>query len=269
MLDAQHSLTSKTITMKATLQFDPSKKPLTPKQHEFLIFLKNFVEERGYPPTMKEMCDKMEMSSTNAANQYIQALEKKGYLHRQQKGASRGIQILDFTPRPRHISPTNTHNSSTMNHYTAPMHSAPIQGTSHTSSSAPLPASVKNVVISGEGTAAQPLSVFLSPRGQVKIDTEFFRQNPTSQLFCAVVSDDGMSNDAIRQGDTVLARQQFGAEEGEIVVALLHDMTIVRRFAAASNELIAGVRGFPPVPYSADSTSVKIIGVVIGLMRLV
>ncbi len=250
--------------MKATLQLDPNKKPLTPKQHEFLLFLKNFVEERGYPPTMKEMCDKMEMSSTNAANQYIQALEKKGYIHRQQKGASRGIQILDFTPRPRHISASGAQVSPTNNH-----HASSAQSAINASIPVPLPPSVKNVVIAGDGSAAQPLSVFLSPRGQVKIDTEFFQQDPTSQLFCAFVSDDGMSSDAIRQGDTVLARQQFSAEDGQIVVALLHDMTIVRRFSATQGELLAGVRGFPPVPYSSESASVKIIGVVVGLMRLV
>jgi SOS-response transcriptional repressor LexA len=111
--------------------------------------------------------------------------------------------------------------------------------------------------------------VFLSPRGQVKIDMEFFGQDASAQLFCAIVNDDGMSSDALRQGDTVLARQQFSAENGQLVVALLHDMTVIRRLNTTSGELIAGVRGFPSIPYAADSPQVKIIGIVVGMMRVV
>jgi SOS-response transcriptional repressor LexA len=103
----------------------------------------------------------------------------------------------------------------------------------------------------------------------VKIDTEFFQQDASAQLFCAIVSDDGMSSDALRQGDTVLARQQFSAEDGQLVVALLHDMTVVRRFSATGGELVSSVRGFPAIPYSMDSPSVKVIGVVVGVMRVV
>jgi repressor LexA len=241
--------------MKATITLDPNKKAITEKQHQFLLFLQNFVEEHGFPPTMKEMCIQMQLSSTNAANQYLQALERKGYLRRSTKGASRGIQILDFTPRPRHI----------------PQQSPNGKPTAQTQSPAPapLPNSVKNVIIAGNGTATQPMSVFLSPRGQVKIDTEFFQQDASAQLFCAIVSDDGMSSDALRQGDAVLARQQFSAEDGQLVVALLHDMTVTRRFNASAGELIASVRGFPAIPYSADSQHVKIIGVVVGVMRVV
>lgn len=238
--------------MKATVILDPNKKALTPKQHEFLLFLQNFIEEHGFPPTMKEICAEMNLSSTNAANQYLQALDRKGYVRRITKGASRGIQILDFTPRPRNNSSSSAPKQIVQNGVTMP-----------------LPSMVKNVVIAGDGSAAQPLSVFLSPRGQVKIDMEFFRQDASAQLFCATVNDDGMSSDALRQGDTVLARQQFSAENGQLVVALLHDMTIVRRLNTTSGELVAGVRGFPPVAYAADSQTVKIIGVVVGMMRVV
>lgn len=242
--------------MKATVLLDPNKKALTEKQHQFLLFLQNFIEEHGFPPTMKEMCAKLDMSSTNAANQYIHALERKGYIRRVSKGASRGIQILDFTPRPR----VSAQSSAQANH---------TQYNSQQNNTASVfPPSVKNVIIAGNGSAMQPLSVFLSPRGQVKIDTDFFRQDASAQLFCAVVNDDGMSSDALRQGDVVVVRQQFSAEDGQLVVALLHDMTIVRRFSATQGELTASVRGFPPVQYSLDSPHVKILGVVIGSMRV-
>jgi repressor LexA len=243
--------------MKATVQLDPNKKALTEKQHEFLLFLQNFVEEQGYPPTMKEMCAKMNLSSTNAANQYIQALERKGYIRRATKGASRGLQIIDFTPRPRHTAAQQQAYRHTQQHIAT--NGVP----------AALPPVVKNVIIAGNGTASKPLSGFLSPVGQIKIDLEFFCQDAETELFCAFVQEDGMSSDGIRQGDVVVARQQFDAEDGQLVVALFHDMTVIRRYTASLDELTASVRGFPAIPYFPNTPHVKIVGVVVGLMRVV
>ncbi|MBD1210088.1 MAG: hypothetical protein H9535_16770 [Ignavibacteria bacterium] len=261
--------------MKATITTDPTKQALTIKQNDVLRFLQDYVEEYGFPPTMKEIGDKFSFASTNAVTQYLVALERKGYIRRSTKGASRGIQIIDFTPSPKHIAQSTA---------TTPA----LQSTAHRSLSPMLnhqQQSVKNVVIVGDGTPQNPLSAFLSPRGQIKIDTDFFlsengqpgtdttsQSTPHSappQLFAAIVSDDGMSAEALREGDIVIAKQQFSASEGDIVVALFHDTVLVRRFVRMGvvSELEAATKTFPPISFHEGSGTVAIIGVVVGQMR--
>ncbi len=254
--------------MKATITTDPTKQALTIKQNDVLRFLQDYVEEYGFPPTMKEIGDKFSFASTNAVTQYLVALERKGYIRRSTKGASRGIQIIDFTPSPKYIAQPASALQPTAHRSLAPMLNHQQQ-------------SVKNVVIVGDGTPQNPLSAFLSPRGQIKIDTDFFlAENGQSgtdgtsyttppQLFAAIVSDDGMSAEALREGDVVIAKQQFHASEGDIVVALFHDTVLVRRFVRMGivSELEAATKTFPPISFHEGSGTVAIIGVVVGQMR--
>lgn len=248
--------------MKATIKTDPTKQALTVKQNDILSFLQDYVEEYGFPPTMKEIGDKFGFASTNAVTQYLVALEKKGYIRRSTKGASRGIQIIDFTPSPKHIAQSAPALHVPTHRSLAPMMNHQLQ-------------SIKNVIIVGDGTPQNPLSAFLSPRGQIKIDTDFFlpegvqADTAPPQLFAAIVSDDGMSAEALREGDVVIAKQQFSAAEGDIVVALFHDTVLVRRFArvGAVSELEAATKTFPPISFHEGSGTVAIIGVVIGQMR--
>ncbi|MFY8000197.1 MAG: transcriptional repressor LexA [Candidatus Kapaibacteriota bacterium] len=249
--------------MKATISTDSTKQPLTAKQHDVLRFLQDYTEERGFPPTMKEIGDKFSFASTNAVTQYLVALERKGYIRRSTKGASRGIQIVDFIPhQPKHITQTAPALPSPMHRSLAPMLNHQYQ-------------SVKNVVIVGDGIAQNPLSAFLSPRGQIKIDTDFFLPDgvspdaPPPQLFAAIVGDDGMSAESMREGDIVVAKQQFSALEGDIVVALFHDTLLVRRFVRMGgvSELEAATKTFPPISFHEGSGTVAIIGVVLGQMR--
>ena len=131
--------------------------------------------------------------------------------------------------------------------------------------------SVKNITVAGYGTAANPLSVFLSPRGQVKIDTDFFTASPSDalQLFSAIATDDAMTGDAIRRGDMVVARQQFTASDGDLVLVLLGDALVVRRLVQIGSvgELSASNGLFPAQPFSQNTANVAIIGVVVGLLR--
>ena len=239
------------------------KQALTKKQQAVLDFLREYLQDYGFPPTMKEIGDRFAFASTNAVTQYLVALERKGYIRRATKGASRGIQIVDFTPQAK-TSPTNgapPSASSSSSKAIAPMLHHQWQ-------------SVKNVVIVGEGSANNPLSAFLSPRGQIKIDAEFFAPEPPAQsvespFFAALVGDDAMSAEGIREGDVVIARQQFHAAPGDIVVALFHDALLVRRFTriGAVSELEAATKTFPPISFQEGGGAVAIIGVVLGQMR--
>ena len=55
---------------------------LTKRQEQTLSFIRRSIEERGYPPTLREIGEHMGIKSTNGVNDHLRALERKGYLRR-------------------------------------------------------------------------------------------------------------------------------------------------------------------------------------------
>ncbi len=66
---------------------------LTPAQKRVLEFIQQFLQTRGYPPTVREVAEKFGYHSPLSAKQHIDALVKKGYLKRSPLRA-RGIEIV-------------------------------------------------------------------------------------------------------------------------------------------------------------------------------
>ena len=62
---------------------DDAKEPLTDRQKAVLEFISSSIESRGYPPTLREIGEHMGIRSTNGVNDHLKALEKKGYLERE------------------------------------------------------------------------------------------------------------------------------------------------------------------------------------------
>ena len=56
---------------------------LTDRQREVLDFISDSIRKRGYPPTLREIGAHMGIRSTNGVNDHLRALEKKGFLHRE------------------------------------------------------------------------------------------------------------------------------------------------------------------------------------------
>jgi len=67
---------------------------LTKKQHMVLEFLKKTILERGYPPTIRETCDAIGLSSTSTIHAHLESLERKGYIKRS-PSKNRSVEILE------------------------------------------------------------------------------------------------------------------------------------------------------------------------------
>src|SRR3954470_2186016 len=59
------------------------KEPLTDRQRQALDFIGRYISTRGFPPTLREIGEHMGIRSTNGVNDHLKALEKKGYLERE------------------------------------------------------------------------------------------------------------------------------------------------------------------------------------------
>src|SRR5215471_5341970 len=71
------------------------KEPLTERQKAVLDFISRSIESRGYPPTLREIGEHMGIRSTNGVNDHLKALEKKGYLEREDL-KSRALRPISF-----------------------------------------------------------------------------------------------------------------------------------------------------------------------------
>lgn len=68
---------------------------LTGRQQQVLDFIQSYIDNNGYPPTLREICSHLGVSGTLSAMRHLEALEKKGYLKRD--SGSRGIALTTPT----------------------------------------------------------------------------------------------------------------------------------------------------------------------------
>ncbi len=68
---------------------------LTPQQRNVLEFIKRFIADLEYPPTRKEIADGLGFKSCNAAEEHLQALDRKGAI-RLHRGIARGLRVTDW-----------------------------------------------------------------------------------------------------------------------------------------------------------------------------
>ena len=75
------------------------RKKLTDRQQEILDFIVSEIQRQGYPPTLREICSKFDISSTQGVRRHIDALEKKGYIQREPGARSISVSsdILDLS----------------------------------------------------------------------------------------------------------------------------------------------------------------------------
>lgn len=67
---------------------------ITPKQQEILDYIKNEILKRGYPPTVREICETVNLKSTSSVHSHLETLEKNGYIRRDPT-KPRAIEICD------------------------------------------------------------------------------------------------------------------------------------------------------------------------------
>ncbi|MCM1027487.1 MAG: transcriptional repressor LexA [Roseburia sp.] len=67
---------------------------ITPKQQEILDYIKDEILKKGYPPTVREICETVRLKSTSSVHSHLETLEKNGYIRRDPT-KPRAIEICD------------------------------------------------------------------------------------------------------------------------------------------------------------------------------
>jgi DNA-binding MarR family transcriptional regulator len=67
--------------------------PLTERQLRVLVAIEQFIAARGYPPTVRALCEMLRLTSTNGVSEHLRALVRKGYLERD-PAVPRGMRVV-------------------------------------------------------------------------------------------------------------------------------------------------------------------------------
>ncbi len=123
-----------------------------------------------------------------------------------------------------------------------------------------------SVPILGRVAAGKPLLAVENQEGTLSLNADALG---TGTHFALRVQGDSMIDAGIEDGDHVIVRQQDSANPGDIVVALLGDEVTVKRLQQKGSTLFleAANVAYSPIPLTRQSSSPRILGVVVGLYR--
>ncbi|MBQ5951766.1 MAG: transcriptional repressor LexA [Lachnospiraceae bacterium] len=165
---------------------------ISAKQQEILDFIKEAILERGYPPSVREICDAVHLRSTSTVHAHLSTLEKNGYIRRDSANA-RAIEIPDDDFRM-------------------------------------LRTEMANIPVVGNVAAGEPILAEENIEGYFPFPIEYMSRFEGRDLFMLHVRGDSMIEIGIMDGDQVIVEKQSTAHNGEIVVALIEDGATVKRF---------------------------------------
>jgi len=239
--------------------------PLTDRQREVLSFIARSIEERGYPPTLREIGQKLGIRSTNGVNDHLKALEKKGYLQREDL-KSRALRCISPDGEP---VPTSAGRATTLDlPLTGEMVAIPLVGRVAAGSPTLAVENVEDTVhvdrfflgkhfrgVQGRGGAARPGTGAEPAAGA---------------LFALRVKGESMIEDGIFDGDYIFVKKSLEPQKGEIVVVMIDDEATCKRYYPEGDTIRfqpANHTMQPILVRKKDFRSVNIIGVVIGVYR--
>jgi repressor LexA len=264
---------------------------LTQRQQMVLDYIRQSIVDRGYPPTLREIGARMGIRSTNGVNDHLRALERKGYLTREDM-KSRALRplpsgVLPFGAALTAISSSNGNLNGAKSNglgladhgrsHDARQPSLPglADGLSddHTHFSSAPPANDDDMIdvpILGRVAAGLPLLAEEQVIDTVRIDRGLLKGG--REVFGLRVQGDSMIDAGILSGDYIFVRKEITAERGEIVVALIGDEATVKyyfpekdyvRFQPANKTMA------PILVRAVDFRSTMLLGVVVGVFRRV
>ena len=222
---------------------------LTWRQRKVLQVIRDSVQKRGYPPSMREIGEAVGLTSTSSVSYQLSTLQRKGYLHRD-VGRPRTVEVR--LPGHPAVRPEQSPNGP------VPEAEVTADGMDIASQEATYVPLVGRIAAGTPITADQMVEdIFPLPRQLVG----------EGQLFMLKVAGDSMINAAIADGDWVVIRQQEDAENGEIVAAMIEGEATVKTLKQSDGHVWLMPHNPAFTPILGDDAS--ILGKVVAVLRRV
>jgi repressor LexA len=179
------------------------KNGLSPRHKKILTFLESYQLEKGYPPSIREICDYTEISSTSVVNYYLNQLAEMGYIERS-SNVSRGINLIKNAKGIRVQTA-----KSAAERLLEPVINIPLVGN----------------IVAGEPMPVPPSDFsYYDPDSGVEIARGLLPETDgTEQLYALRVFGDSMIDAMVNDGDIVVMKKVDQARNGEMVAVWLSD----------------------------------------------
>jgi repressor LexA len=204
-------------------------KGLSTKQQKILDFLRRFIREKDYPPSIRDIQEACGISSTSVVDYNLKALERMGYIHRDRE-VSRAIELLDGSGRrPRMIA----------------------------------------VPVVGQIAAGQPIPVpeaSVDYSETVEIAEEMARGK--ENIYALRVKGTSMIDALVNDGDIIILEQAGSPENGEMVAAWLksEQEATLKRFYREGDRVRLQPANEAMEPIYTDADNIEIQGKVLYRM---
>ncbi len=201
------------------------------KEKQLLNFITEYVDANGYPPTVREMCHAIKVSSTSTIAYYLNKLELSGSI-KKSPNKNRALEVIEA---PKVVT-AQLEEMQNMD-----MTAIPVLGTI---------------------TAGEPILAVENCEEYFMVSPNLFRGD---NLFMLSVQGESMINAGIFNGDKIIVRQQTTANNGEIVAALIDGSATVKRFYKEDGRYRLQPENDTMEPIYVDR--VDVLGKVVGLVR--
>ena len=169
-----------------------SSEGLSDKQVQILKYIKDELTIRGYPPSIREICKAVDLSSTSSVHAHLNILEEKGYI---KKGTNkrRALELIDVDDICSDMPKKE----------------------------------IINLPIIGTVTAGSPILAVENIDDTLPISIDFVGNK---ESYVLKIKGESMIEAGILNGDYVIVNSQHNAKNGDIVVALIDDEATVKTF---------------------------------------
>lgn len=218
---------------------------LTKRQTAVLDFIIDCIDTEGYPPTIREIGDHLGIKSTNGVNDHLKAIERKGYLERED-AKSRALKPLfnpDGSPYGR-------------------------ESISSTDATAAFDETIRSVPVVGRIAAGLPAQAIENTEEFLTLGEGLIGRS--EDVFGLRVTGESMIEDGIHDGDYIFVQRQQQARNGEIVAAMVDGEATVKRFYREGERIRlqpANSSMEPIYVHAAEGREAGILGKVIGVFR--
>lgn len=209
-------------------------KDLSAKQQSILEFIRDFIDDRDYPPSIRQIQEACGISSTSVVDYNLKALENKGYIRRDRE-VSRAIEVLHGSARRHRVVPV------------------PIIGTIAAGQPIPVPSA------DAWQSYDQDESIEVSP------DMLGEREN----VYALRVKGNSMIDALVSDGDVVLMQTMNSAKDGDMVAAWLkkeEEMTLKRIYWEGQRVRLQPANETMQ-PIYTDVDNVEVQGKFVGVIR--
>jgi repressor LexA len=209
-----------------------SSKKLSDRQKNILKYIEDYVEERGYPPSIREIGDKVGISSTSVVDYNLRVLEREGRIRRDRE-VSRGLELVGGNRGQRNAQHR-----------------------------------VLRIPVIGRIAAGAPIEAIEDPDEFVELPVD----SVPSDCFALRVRGTSMIEDHIDDGDLVVIRPQPSVDNGDIAVAIVNDNTqnggaTLKRFYREGDRIRLQPRNPTMQPIIVPADQVEVRGKVVKLLR--